>query len=250
MPARAQFTALPIALLTILTFCPVLSAQSQDVDDVDNALEFRLFEEVETATSQQEERVRRQRESDGNRASQPEFTLVGTSRIGSRYSAILKHRGGDSVYIRNLNPDGSNRIPGHRNHTIVDVAAGRLSVRFPDSDPCLTFEDQGVSCNEAVNIAILILANGEPLQPPASESDNERSDIAAGDEEAGRENTGREDTPTNPFAVLRAAAENGATTPSATPENNRFTPRRIAPEDVPQGMRVVSTPFGDRLVEQ
>ena len=30
----------------------------------------------------------------------------------------------------------------------------------------------------------------------------------------------------------------------------RFQPRRIPPEDVPPGYRVVSTPFGDRLVEQ
>ena len=33
-------------------------------------------------------------------------------------------------------------------------------------------------------------------------------------------------------------------------DTSAFTPRRINPEDVPPGMRVVSTPFGDRLVEE
>jgi hypothetical protein len=58
----------------------------------------------------------------------------------------------------------------------------------------------------------------------------------------------------NPFAAaLRAAAQNerAGNAGQRGPFNaERFQPRRIAPEDVPPGMRVVRTPFGDRLVEQ
>jgi hypothetical protein len=32
-------------------------------------------------------------------------------------------------------------------------------------------------------------------------------------------------------------------------DQRRFRPRRINPDQVPDGMRVVSTPFGDRLVD-
>jgi len=59
-----------------------------------------------------------------------------------------------------------------------------------------------------------------------------------------------------PFAALSAAAaENSAGNANASRAGgrngaDRFTPRRISPEDVPPGMRVVSTPFGDRLVDQ
>jgi hypothetical protein len=57
-----------------------------------------------------------------------------------------------------------------------------------------------------------------------------------------------EDQPKNPFETLR----NGAVAQDEEQAGNaaRFTPRRINPEDVPEGMRVISTPFGDRLVAQ
>ena len=71
-----------------------------------------------------------------------------------------------------------------------------------------------------------------------------QSDGASG----GNPDTGPTDV-VNPFAALREAqAENPAD--SSTRRGARFSPRRVAPEDVPPGMRVVSTPFGDRLVEQ
>ena len=49
----------------------------------------------------------------------------------------------------------------------------------------------------------------------------------------------------NPFEAIRARANN----PDSNTDNNNFRPRRIDPDDVPPGMRIVSTPFGDRLVE-
>ena len=55
------------------------------------------------------------------------------------------------------------------------------------------------------------------------------------------------DAPINPFEALRSRAQNGAPPPERP---DRFQPRRIDPADVPPGMRVVSTPFGDRLVEE
>ena len=54
-------------------------------------------------------------------------------------------------------------------------------------------------------------------------------------------------TQANPFETLRNRVQNGEP-PSERP--GRFQPRRIDPADVPPGMRVVSTPFGDRLVEE
>lgn len=231
-------------LLRFLALLALLYGVGATAQDTPGDVEFRLFEDVENNTPEEQQRVRRQR-NDRSNPTQPEFTLVGTSRIGDSYSAILKHRSGDPVYMRNLNPDGNNRIPGHTNYTLVDISAGTVSIRYPDSDPCVSFEEKGVSCSEAVNIAALRLANGEPInRPEAAES--------AGDAEVavieGDPESDAEDTPTNPFEALRAARANGDAPQAA--ETGRFTPRRIAPEDVPPGMRVVSTPFGDRLVQQ
>ena len=50
----------------------------------------------------------------------------------------------------------------------------------------------------------------------------------------------------NPFEALleRASGQD-----SDVDTTSSFEPRRIDPLDVPSGMRIVSTPFGDRLVE-
>ncbi|MBT8146719.1 MAG: hypothetical protein KJN90_07680, partial [Gammaproteobacteria bacterium] len=75
------------------------------------------------------------------------------------------------------------------------------------------------------------------------EQSEEDAEVVVSEEES--------EEPTNPFAALRARAlQNGdAPAPSASPRRS-FTPRRIDPADVPPGMRVVSTPFGDRLVRE
>ena len=107
---------------------------------------------------------------------------------------------------------------------------------------------KGVSCNSAANIAALALTTGEPLPVSntatlAAQSDSSQADIDG--EEA-------DNSPANPFEALRAAQADNADGSAAenSTSNARFTPRRIDPADVPPGMRVVSTPFGDRLVDQ
>ena len=129
----------------------------------------------------------------------------------------------------------------------MDVGAGQTSIRYPDNVPCVEFLERGVSCSTAANIAALSLTTGEPLpNNVAGSADrelealaNETADEAAADE-----------PPTNPFEALRNRQENNGALGGRAGDNGRFTPRRISPEDVPPGMRVVSTPFGDRLVEQ
>jgi len=101
-----------------------------------------------------------------------------------------------------------------------------------------------VSCSSAASIAQLQLVTGVPIS-----SNNPAVSPASGDDSADDQGDR-----VNPFEALRAAQQGGATNAQGraggTTENGRFTPRRIAPEDVPEGKRVVATPFGDRLVDQ
>ncbi len=204
--------------------------------------QLNLFEEIETNNSSS--RDARNRAASGSRAgsASPEFTLVGTSRIGGRYSVIIQHRGGDTLMVK-AGPNSSTQIPGYSGYSILNVGSGRISIRYPENVPCVEFRDQGVSCDGAVNIAALSLANGVPLLGKEVETS-----LAAG-----RSNeTAADELPTNPFEALLSRENN---VPASNRDGNfgrseRFTPRRIDPEDVPPGMNVVSTPFGDRLVEQ
>jgi len=209
------------------------------ISGVGYSQQLNLFEEIETDTRPPSDN--RNRASDGGRAGSttPEFTLIGTSRIGSEYSVLIKHRGGDTVIVK-TGSNSSTQIPGYSGYSILDVESGSISIRYPEQISCIEFHDQGVSCAGGDNIATLSLANGEPMPSVEVETSlaTARSNEPVVDE-----------PPINPFEALRAQ-QNNVSTSTRDVDNERFTPRRILPEDVPPGMRVVSTPFGDRLVEQ
>jgi hypothetical protein len=215
------------------------------------AAEFTLFENVEVNESQPNVPNRPTRESRAT-TSEPVFTLVGTSRIGNRRSAILRHQSGEDIKV-STGLESTARINGYDEYSVFDLGAGKLSVRYPLNVPCAEHKDKGVSCSSTPNTAILELVNAEALariEPALSEG---VSAELSGDDLAAGQNAGNAG---NPFEALRAARaaglnpnQSGAGEPGSG-RNGRFTPRRIAPEDVPAGMRVVSTPFGDRLVEQ
>ena len=201
--------------------------------------QLNLFEEIETTNNSSSQARNRARGDSRATSVSPEFVLIGTSRIGNKYSAIMQHRSGDTLVVKH-GPNSSTQIPGYSGYSVLDVGSGRVSIRYPENVPCVEFRDQGVSCDGAVNIAALSLANGEPL--PGKEVVTRLTDSRL-DEAAAYE------PPTNPFEALQEQQNNAAVS-NRSGDNNPFTPRRISPEDVPPGMRVVSTPFGDRLVER
>jgi hypothetical protein len=238
MIARHSGILLTSLLLAGQALAQASSSAAGDSPDTSQGL--TLFDDVETSQSRSGELNRPSREPRA-RTSAPEFTLVGTSRIGSSYSAILRHRSGDSVLVRS-----DAFIEGYAGYTVVDIGVGKLSLRLPGNVPCVVFPEQGVACNGTANIADLQLASGEPLRQNESlariDAQAEPAEEAA-DPEVSK--------PVNPFEAFRAGrvdennpAQNGGV------RGERFSPRRISPEEVPPGMRVVSTPFGDRLVEQ
>jgi hypothetical protein len=162
---------------------------------------------------------------------------VGTSRIGSKQIALLKHLGGGVVKV-SLTGVG-NAIPGHDLYSVVNYGAGQVALRYTASVPCGDFAEQGISCDPQTNIATLRLRSAEAV------ASKEKAEIALG--EAAELAGTALDTPRNPFAALRDRARNGNTADPSL--QGRFQPRRIDPADVPPGARVVPTPFGDRLVE-
>ena len=204
-----------------------------------NSQQLNLFEEIESDARASSDA--RNRAADNSRTSPiaPEFTLIGTSRIGSEYSVLIKHRGGDTLIVE-VGSNSATQIPGYSGYSILDVDPGSISIRYPANVSCVEFRDQGVSCAGGENIAVLSLTHGQPLRG----NETETSLATASSNE-----TAVDDPPINPFEALRAQQNNGAES-IRDGDNERFTPRRILPEDVPPGMRVVSTPFGDRLVEQ
>lgn len=64
-----------------------------------HAQDFTLFETVETTTNTDRAQQRGERGSRVTVATAPDFTLVGTARIGNSFKAVLAHRDGSSVTV-------------------------------------------------------------------------------------------------------------------------------------------------------
>lgn len=233
---RASVLRYLLGLGAVLASVPML------VQDAEPA-EFALFEDVESAQSNNNSPSTQApgRESRAT-AAQPVFTLVGTGRIGDRRHAIVKHMSGEEILVT-VQEGVATTIPEHTAYAIVETQGRTLGIRYPGNVPCESFTDQGVSCDG--NIARLSLANADPLVPPAD------AVTADGAEQQDDTEETAEDASRNPFERIRErarASQQGSG--DATAQSQRFRPRRIDPADVPPGYRVVSTPFGDRLVEE
>lgn len=257
MPTHNQLQSLAKRTGLVLLCCIAAVASAQEPDDRPNPFVnvtsddqgLTLFEAVETTENRDRSPTSRPgRESRATTAA-PEFTLSGVSRIGNNYSAILRHKDGQNLIVR-ADPSTNTPIQDHSGYSLVAVSSEGVSVRYPDNNPCIAFTDLGVSCNSAANIAELVLANGEPLpvRDPAT------AELAAAESQADTDGeiTQEQVVRSNPFEALRNGRRGDTLNAGSTATSSngaRFTPRRISPEDVPEGKRVVATPFGDRLVD-
>lgn len=249
----AQDVVLPQALSDAARATETEDSESTAIEPIDSTQGFALFEDIESTASSRSSRSP-SRPSRGNRATtaEPEFTLVGTTRIGNQYSVMLRHKGGDTLLVK-ADPEGNTQIPDHSGYAVVNLSPGSVSIRYPGSTPCVEFSEHGVKCNSAGNIAELVLANGEPLSPTVATRrvQNGNNSNPAGNGNGGVAGNGDQNTVVNPFAALRARGNApGSNGEPRSSNNGNFTPRRIADEDVPPGMRKITTPFGDRLVDQ
>lgn len=222
--------SLLLMCLLILTAKLAVAQEFQAQETVDS--DFSLFESLDGANNNNASDVPGANNPGRpvSRATQasPAFVLVGTSRIGNTQAALLKHLSGDVIRVPLT--DTVNPIPGHELYSVVNHGAGQVAVRYPAAVPCGNFPEQGVSCDSNTNITSLSLTTASAVV------------LAESGEEVAEPET---ETISNPFEAIRERGRIGDPSQPA-----RFQPRRIPPEDVPPGYRVVSTPFGDRLVEQ
>ena len=169
-----------------------------------------------------------------NEPSMP-FSLVGVSRIGSSYSIILRNEDNEVVPITAISGAGT-PIPDYTQYKIENISSSSVYLSYPDNVVCTSSVNQGVTCNNETNIVRLTLSLKEPIEKKYQPDDNQ--------EPIPEENS-------NPFEELLRRQEQIETGEPLSRERDsrRFRPRRIPTEEVPEGMRVVSTPFGDRLVE-
>ena len=101
----------------------------QGQDDSD----FFLFEPVDSTSNLDSSAPRRRssRTTSDAAASEAEFTLIGTSRIGTRTSVMLRHVSGEEVRVPLV---GSRMpIPGYEQYAVVGSEGKSVSIQYPQS---------------------------------------------------------------------------------------------------------------------
>ena len=226
------------------------------------AQELKLFEETD-AVPQANNRVSRQPDRTPANT-EPAFTLKSTSRFGDEYRTNLLSKGGDVVSV-SLKKGESALITGYEGYSVVDIGSRYVSIRMPDDQPCVEAKDKGVSCAGS-NLAKLTLANAKPLaaprEQPRANSGRPATATVATDANGPNNDSGNAQAQPvliNPFSgepqvipqisdeERQARAQRQA---ARAQRLQNFQPVRIPDDEVPQGMRKVSTPFGDRLVPE
>jgi hypothetical protein len=156
---------------------------------------------------------------------QQDFTLRATSRIGDSRSVILQGPDGRE-FVQHFVNNQRTPVRGYPTYALLNVISRQAVIEYPTDSPCRTSNAaKGIQCKENGKIAeIKIIAKGAiapppppPAPPPAPNPVDEKN---RADEELKK----RQELYKN------------------------FQKQVIRDEDVPPGMRVVRTPFGDRLI--
>lgn len=214
------------------------------------AQELNLFEGVENSAASELPQPGRNRE-DRTSATEPQFILVGTSRIGNSWKATLRTRMGETVVVKGQ-PDGRAPIPGYTGYQLTGVEGRRVAIDYPANAGCTEFSDKGVSCTSD-NAGSLSLTTAAPVA--VAVADDERNANGGNGESRNNDESqpdGSAEESVNPFAAALRAAANQSPEDAANrrAEAQRFQRRRIDPSEVPPGKRLVQTPFGDRLIDE
>ena len=198
-----------------------------------HAQELRLFEDIDS-DNEQNRRDSSPRLNVGPNSNGPILTLIGISRIGDTYSIILRDVEEKPISLRVVSDNATVAIPDYPGYSVSEISSLGINLNYPEDSLCVESLTKGIRCLDNSS-ARLSLAKMEPLQA-----------IEGNEAESALQNEEETEVPINPFERIARRARNPD---SDVAENQQFRPRRINPEDVPPGMRVVSTPFGDRLVE-
>lgn len=249
-----QSTRNAVCLLTGFLLCPVVQAQ-----------QLSLFEPTQTER-QAPEAAAGPQQLPGiamGIVSDPAFTLSSAARFADSFQAVLKDRAGQSLVL-GWQPGQRTPVPGYPGFSVVEANAKFVVLELPAQERCMTAPERGVACT-GPNLAQLSLATLAPLEAaPAAPGESmdgmaimgpQQVPFGPGDMVEGQ--MAGEAVFVNPFVGIEdntaqlSEAEVQARVDGARARAQRlqqFQPERIPEDQVPPGMRLVRTPFGDRLV--
>jgi hypothetical protein len=246
-----------------------------------SAQELTLFEPIESAPAEEANPLQAFTVQNG----QPAFTVRSTTRIGSKYKAVLVDRTGQQKVVEWQN-GAAMPVPDAMGFSVSGIDSRSITLQHPANDPCVASTEAHVNCLAPTTSQLTISTgavlaqqtNGmvqgpQPLPPSgpmpvdpnnpqgamnpfeaAVQAQNaaQQAQLQAGN------GGGQQGVFVNPFSGQAEVVdqENVGVRQGrelrqrARMERLNNAIQRIPPEQIPQGMRAVSTPFGDRLVPE
>ncbi len=179
---------------------------------------------------------------------QKDFVLLGTSRIGNNYSAVLQAPDG-KTFVQRLVNNKETAIEGYPGYALLSVTTKNVKITYPEDAPCQVSKiPKGVNCTSGGKQARLDLMRKDAIAAPPPPAPVAQQAAANGTDAQND----------NPLAAMLSANQRELTPEEKQKREEELERRReiyknfkrqvIKDEDVPPGMRVVRTPFGDRLV--
>lgn len=171
---------------------------------------------------------------------QKDFVLKGVSQIGSRYIVFLE---APNAKVIKVDMGEKRRAPvknGYADYHLIRMTDRKVKIDYPANAPCRRPNPQkGIKCTNGGKSATLEFIVGKAIDPPPAVAQKKGVDQ------------------NNPFLAAinknkQLSAEEKKKRDEALRKRRElyknFKRQVIKDEDVPEGMRVVRTPFGDRLV--
>jgi hypothetical protein len=152
----------------------------------------------------------------------PKLVLIGTSRIGSRYSATLQIAGGKQVTVVSEN-DRAVPLPGFSFYTVTKIEPKRVFVLHLNDANCATVPDQNMTCADGTAITLELMSRAlDPVTGP-----NSKQSVASPLNDL-------TDVPAAPGSFIASIQINAA--------------RRSEIPEVPNGMQLIETSLGFQLI--
>jgi hypothetical protein len=153
---------------------------------------------------------------------QKNFTLIGTSLIGKRLTAYLVAPNGKQM-IQRLRKNSLNKINGFSDYSLLEIKPRSIKILYPDKSPCVkSDEKKGVYCSKDQQTATLELKRGKPTKSKIK--------------------------PKPKLTKKQLKKRNKADIEKRKKLYKNNKRKIIKDEDAPAGMKVLHTPFGDRLI--
>jgi hypothetical protein len=177
---------------------------------------------------------------------QKDFVLKGTTKLGKNYQVFLQTPDGKDIIYEWTNKDKSSDIEGFADFSVLNVTPREVVIRYPDNAPCQNSHiDRGVMCAADQKTATLKLVRGAPTPPKPIAVPPPSAVPTAPTAAGGLVPNNPNSPPPSPEAQrLQALFQQAAQ--QNQPQNAPLKPG----ENPPAGMKVVKTPFGDRLVPE